>query len=279
MKKIVGLIICLALLGGIAAVFLINDMAFTTLISQDQTKITGMLNRAEKKVQDADSYEFVISKDHFKNGVTINREKIQLQSNNADSTLWAIKEVKDADGKPISTTEYYYDGIELYRKITYTNNTTAFDAVTITYENTLAEILDFELVDDEFLNITGFSDRTVESLKAEDKVGDDVVGKKQTASHIAFSFSPFYLGERLVMEATGTCMTGFSSAVLPADYDGIIIEKVSYEWALSLMGNLKQKVFKAGSDKEYMQRTYDYNQVGGVTVKTLTNEEKTNWGV
>lgn len=279
MKKIVGLIVCLAFLGAIAAVFLINDMAFTTLISQDQTKIAGMLNRAEKKVNDAGSFEFEISKDYFKNGVTINREKVTFQANVEDGTLWANKETKDEDGKLVYTTEYYYDGTELYTKVITTGNADVFGIDTVSFEIAIGMVLDFDLVADEFETITGFFDRSAESLKDEIKVGDDVVGKKQTTSHITFSFSPFYLGERVVMEASGNCMDNFFGVAIPAEYEGMQIKKVSAEWALSLVGNVKQKVVKLGSEQEYVKRIYDYNQVGGVTVKSLSNKAKSEWGV
>jgi len=283
MKKFIGAIVILAILGGLAYYFLASNLLMTTIFTQDKLKTVSVLNNALDKVAKANSLDLTIVTKKSDNGVSTPISTLNLQTGkngNAD-VLFAQLTVTDdsgimdvADG--LGTTTIYYDGTDIYKKFAPAGGGSAVytkpDYGTADpIEFALGLVMNYDLYQEiAAKNLTAFYGDGVSSLSlplAELNINDKTAGITSGAG-MAFNWNPLIIGLGISVQKEDNPGDNSDGATSQSRWYGI-----------SLENNLIQAVQKSGSKAQYTSITINYNKIGGVSVTLLSTQESGNWAV
>ena len=245
MKKIIPLVLLIAILAGVGYFFLANNLAMTTLISQNKTKIAQTYNKAVKGITTKTAYNYTVKEEVYKSGKveTTSTKQVKIIYNGDVVTKMYITITK-----PEEEQEYYYEVVEgvATTYITTTPISKDKDAeVTPTYvknsDYTPDDILD-TLVGAKpvFMQVGNVPTKsTLKLLKTFETTTKEQHAK--TKSSIIFSFSPFYIGAR------------FTNKTKVEDVEQ------TFEACIDVTGKLKSTSLKVGSASDYTRTTTTFN--------------------
>ncbi len=201
MKKLIGLLFTLAILGGIAYFFLGNNMIMTTMISQNVEKKVSISNNAYKKLSEYSGYNFSVKVVETEDGVDDTKLESEILLQKDNTNFYVKAEVKYDEGETTKTKTVYYEGTLTAGTIYQVLGSEASDKVKS--EGSLADAL--------LLMINGNTQIDLANLinYEANKVTKEQVEELDLKAKMAFSFKPFYFGQKFVVtdEDAGTVKT------------------------------------------------------------------------
>ena len=245
MKKIIPLVLVIAILAGVGYFFLANNLAMTTLISQNKTKIANTYNKAFKSLNSKTAYEYVIKEEEYKAGKieTTCTKEIEIIYTDDVITKMLILVTSQTEEK-----EYYYEVVEgvATTYITTTPITAEGDEATPMYNKDTTYTPD-QILDDlagakpTLFQVGDVATKTTLQLL---KSFEDTTKEQHatTKSSIVFSFSPFYIGARFTNKST---------------VEGV---ENTFEACIDVNGKLKSSSQKTGTASDYTRKTTTFKK-------------------
>ncbi len=241
MKKIIPIILVVAILAGLGYFFMANKFAMTTLISQDKAKIASTYDRAVKGLNNKSAYEYTIKTQTYTGGKTstVSTKKIKIIFAKDDT----VKKIYATVTTKTNELEVFYEVKEgvatTYVTSTPKGSETSERTKYINY--TADDVLDTVVGAKPVLMQVGdnLTKTTLESLQTYQKTTK--TDHKKTKSSIVFSFKPFYIGAKLKNTTT------------------ISDVKNIFEATVSVTGKLKNTSLRVGSDTEYTRTSTVFN--------------------
>ncbi len=245
MKKIIPLILVIAILAGLGYFFLANDLAMTTLISQDKGRIAKTYNRSVKGINKKTAFNYTLKEEAYHEGeveTTVEKQIKIVYTNDEVSKMFLTVT------RPNEEMEVYYEVVGAVATTYITR--TPIDKTGATVPTPVRElhtdytpdyILD-TLVDAKpvFMQVGSTTTKTTLELL---KTFEDTTKEQhaQTKSSMVMSFSPFYIGAKFTNKST---------------VEGV---EHTFEAVLDVTGKLKNTSIKIGSASEYTRETTTFN--------------------
>ena len=247
-KKIIAFIIIVAILAGVGYIFLANDLMMITVISNNAGKIVKHHNTTYKKTSEYTGFDIIYTNTNVEGGVEdeLSSSEIKLQIDKDNYYVFANISYADSTQNKTIRYEGTIDAGSLYvasgenkavKTVTSSNLSDALIAMSsIQGANEIMGLMDYE----------------------KGKLTSDITETYDLDAKLAFSFSPFYMGAKLVYKSVEESIT-----------------QVRNE-EISLTGKLHEISIRSNSsDNDYAEEKIELNSPGKeVTVRALTEEEK-----
>lgn len=239
MKRIIPLILLLAIFAGLGYFFLANDMAMTTLISQNKERICNTYNRAVKSLNSKTAYDYTIKTETYVDGKVSTESTKEIKiiyREDVISKIYAITTTNDGE------VEVFYelvDGVGTTYVTTTPKGAEPERSKSTTY--TVDEVLDTVIgAKPVFLQVGDMASKTTQQVLREYQATTKEDHAK-TKSSIVMSFKPFYIGAKFKTSST--------------------VDEVQndFEAYIDVTGKLKKTSLRVGTDTNYTRTTNTFN--------------------
>lgn len=236
MKKIIPLVLLVFIIGFVAFFFLNNNLAMSTLISQNYERITSTYNKAVKDVTKHSKYYYETTTKTYVNGKVSTTDKTKVSIALSDGEVSAIYAT-------VTSTEYeleVYYGTTNDTKLAYVTKTPkGAEPQKTVYENATADYVLGTILDGSpvMFNVNG-EERTALELLTKYQAIDKKALKDKVSSSI--SFSP-----------------------LGAKFKYTVSKTECYQATIDVLGKLHSITHKSGTDTDYVIKTTDFVKYDG----------------
>lgn len=247
MKKLIGAIFILAILGGIAYFFLGNNMIMTTMISQNTEKKVAISNNAYKRLSEYSGYNFSVKTIETEDGVSDTKleSEILIQKDNAN--FYVKAEVKYDEGETTKTKTVYYEGTLMAGVIYQIVGSEASGKTSS--EGSLEDALQIMTNENSDISLTDLIKYDANKTTKEEVEELDLKVK------MAFSFKPFYFGLKFVTSDEEAGLT--------------------FTQRFDFGGSLRKVTFESKEENINNETSISINKPGKkVTFTKLTDEQK-----
>lgn len=248
MKKLIALILILAILGGIGYIFLANDLMMVTVINNNAGKIVKHHNNAYKAASEYTGYDITYTNTNVEGGVEDELSTTELKIERDKDNYYVFANITFADAS-LNKTLRYEGTLESGKLYSASGEDKAVKTVA---DSTLSDAL---------VNMTSEVGASIAMDIMDYELGkytSDITEKLDLDAKLAFSFSPFYMGAKLIYTS------------VEEDVTQVVTEKIS------LTGKLHEVAIRSNaSDNDYLEEKIQLNNPSKeVTVRALTEEEK-----
>lgn len=265
MKKFLRwFLVIVVILGGLATYFfLANGKMMWHVVKTDKTELANDITRAVNKVHDYGNYNFTYSssvEQKDKDGKVIEKRNVQseikIKLDGEMSYISATTTETDKDGKK-TTTKYYAERTSENITTLYSDNGTSKRKEIVTWNMAIAKTMGGSDISYSMIS------KIVNASEYEFSRDDMDKFKKST---VAFSFSPFYVGSKLLWEYS---LGNYST---------------NMEYNIDLGGNFRKSVIESKSTTDIYsaesKETVVVNKPGkSVEINKLSDDQKAEYSL